>query len=48
MTSCQEERSMLVEDVVPAGITDGQGPCAEKQKGDTEGQSDVRREPYDA
>jgi hypothetical protein len=35
-SSCQEERGMLVEDVAPASITDGQRPCAEKQEGDTE------------
>jgi hypothetical protein len=48
LTSCQEERSMLVEDVAPASIIDGQGPYAERQKGDTEGQSDVPKEAYDA
>jgi hypothetical protein len=48
LSSCQEERSMLLEDAAPASIRDGQGRYVEKQKEDIEAQSDVPREAYDA
>lgn len=44
LRSCQDEKSVLVEDAAHANITDGLRPYAAKQKGRTERPSDVSNE----
>ena len=44
LSSCQDEKSVLVENAAHANITDDLRPYAAKQKGPTERQRDVSSE----